>query len=92
MDIKPDQSIAIPENLSDVRAILDQQSEINDNFPGLMDLAADDYFIDHTTWQSKPVDDQMLYILGRGGNDGRSPDLERILWGNPHSECCVGIP
>ncbi len=84
LDIKPDQSIAIPENLSDVRAILDQQSEINDNFPGLMDLAGDDYFVDFTTWQSKPVDDQMLYIW-----DGSATTEDPLTWNESYGAILI---
>lgn len=84
LDIKPDQSIAIPESLSDVRAILDHQSEINDNFPGLLDLASDDYFVDQTTWESKPVDDQMLYIW-----DGGATTEDPLTWNESYGAILI---
>lgn len=68
LDKKPDMSIAIPESIGDIRAILDNQSGINDNFPGLLEIGADDYFVDYTVLRSRPVRDQALYVWD-GGED-----------------------
>lgn len=73
LDIKPDKSVAVPESIGDVRAILDYQTRINDNYPGLMDLAADDYFVDYTVWKSRSVADQGKYVW-----DGGEPGTQEI--------------
>lgn len=80
LDKKSDLSLSIPQSLRDVRAILDYQYSINDNYPGLTDLASDDYFVDYTTWKSRPVRDQGIYIW-----DGDLDTYHNQSWTQPYN-------
>ncbi len=45
LEEKLDYSFTTPEKLSDLRAVLDNESVINQNFPGLLEVGTDDYYV-----------------------------------------------
>lgn len=53
LDAKPKKSLVIPNKIPDYQAILDNTDNIfNTNATGLGELATDDHYILHTTWQA----------------------------------------
>lgn len=62
LDRKPEANISTPETIEDLRALLDNESDINRNYPGLLEMGTDDYFIDYSVWISRNVFDQDVYL------------------------------
>lgn len=62
LDTKPDANISTPENLEDLRALLDNEASINRDYPGLLEMGTDDYFIDYSVWTSREAFDQDVYL------------------------------
>lgn len=75
LDQKSDGSLSIPENEKDLRALLDNEGLVNSGFPGLNDLASDEYFIDYTVWKSRPDLDQRFYVW-----DGDVSTFQNSSW------------
>lgn len=78
LDQKPDRSQAIPSSLRDMRALLNNQAELNNRFAELAGIAGDDYYITSADWSSTSnEEDRDNYIW--------SPEAEDIsCWGNPY--------
>lgn len=45
LDVKPDSTISTPQTLKDLRAMLDNESRINQTYPGLLEVGTDDYYL-----------------------------------------------
>ncbi|WP_293943073.1 MULTISPECIES: RagB/SusD family nutrient uptake outer membrane protein [unclassified Sphingobacterium] len=45
LDVKPDSSLSTPQTLKDLRALLDNESRINQTYPGLVEVGTDDYYL-----------------------------------------------
>lgn len=65
LDQKPQQSLVIPNSLTDCQALLDNKSFVNSEFPGLLELVTDNYYVTTTDYNSVfpfGVDDPQNYI------------------------------
>ncbi|MGV6946772.1 RagB/SusD family nutrient uptake outer membrane protein [Sphingobacterium kyonggiense] len=61
LEEKPDVNLATPQNIEDLRALLDNESEINRNFPGLLEMGTDDFYLDYADWLSRPSFEKAIY-------------------------------
>jgi hypothetical protein len=55
LDVKPDKSMAVPSTLQDVQAILDRPEDMNSGYPGLGEIAGDNYFLPLAVYESFSV-------------------------------------
>lgn len=62
LDVKPQASVSTPETLKDLRALLDNENNINQHFPGLIEMGTDDYFLDYSAFSSRQAFDQGVYL------------------------------
>lgn len=62
LEVKPEANISTPETLEDLRALLDNEGDINRNYPGLLEMGTDDYFIEYGVWTSRAAFDQDVYL------------------------------
>lgn len=60
LDKKPDQALAVPANLNDLQAILDNQK--GGTSPGYLELVADNYYVESSSWQSVFIEQRLNYI------------------------------
>lgn len=54
LDAKPDSALAHPSTLKDLRAILDHESFINNGYPGIPEIAADEFYITYAGYATLP--------------------------------------
>jgi hypothetical protein len=45
LDAKPNKALAIPASLQDMQAILDNEFNLNSQYPAMLEVAADDYYV-----------------------------------------------
>ncbi|QQT43496.1 RagB/SusD family nutrient uptake outer membrane protein [Sphingobacterium multivorum] len=64
LDAKPDYRLSTPETLDDLRALLDNEAIINQNYPGMTETGTDDYYIDEPQLASAPPYLQQAYVWG----------------------------
>lgn len=78
LDLKPDKAVAVPSTLQDMRAILNNQSNLNSRFAELAEIAADDYYVTSADWSSSTnEEDKNNYIW--------HPQAEDVsCWSNPY--------
>lgn len=62
LDAKPDRSLAIPDNVRDLQALLDYEDRLVLHWPAAGDLAADYYYLKEADWLSKSVDVRNTYV------------------------------
>lgn len=62
LDVKPDDSLAVPDNVQDLQALLDYESVFNMQYPAAGDIGADYYFLSKADWDSRDIDARMTYI------------------------------
>src|SRR5690606_41746281 len=62
LDVKPDDSLAVPDNVQDLQALLDYESVFNMQYPAAGDIGADYYFLNKADWDSRDIDARMTYI------------------------------
>lgn len=62
LDVKPESAVSTPETLKDLRALLDNENNINQHFPGLLEMGTDDYFLDYSIFSSRRAFDQAVYL------------------------------
>lgn len=72
LDAKPDSSLAIPDNVRDLQALLDYEDQSILYYPAAGDIAADYYFLKETDWLSRSIDVRNTYIWA--GNDQNRQD------------------
>lgn len=84
LDSKPNRSLAIPDNVKDLQALLDYESRMNGYYPAAGDIAADFYFITEQEWQSRRIDARETYIWDANAqnNEDWSLGYERIFFAN----------
>lgn len=63
LDKKPVKSLAVPDRLSDLQALLDNHRVINEVSPPLLDLVADDYYVSTNYWQTYTLEFQNLNYI-----------------------------
>ena len=80
LDLKPDQSLYIPSNLTDCQALLDDYSKMNGSYPGDGEAASDHYYLTDASWSTLPnVEDRDNYIWASQGNHLTTS------WANPYA-------
>lgn len=63
LDAKPDKKLETPDRISDVQALLDNESIMNLNDPATGEVSADDYYVSYADWSSNPtVSERNMYI------------------------------
>lgn len=63
LDKKSEQSVLIPSSLKDLQAILDNNITLNFyTTPGLLEIAADDYFLEESVYNNLPAFDRQSFI------------------------------
>jgi starch-binding outer membrane protein, SusD/RagB family len=62
LDVKPDEAQAVPSTLEDLQALLNSYNSINVNYPGLLVIASDEYYLPTATYGSRNVNDRNNYI------------------------------
>src|SRR5687767_3370595 len=62
LDAKPNKSLVVPQTIKDYQALLDNSNTVfNTGQPALGEIASDDYYVLHSTWQSLIVTQQKGY-------------------------------
>lgn len=86
LDKKPRQSLVVPQTLTDLQAILDNNSMINRmGTSGLATLIDDDYYITTETWQSRSPDERANYIWDKDASyleSWQNPYIRPIYYAN----------
>ena len=79
LDIKPDQTMAVPKTLEHCELLLNDYSTMNTGYPSLGITSADDHYLDVNNWESiSDADEQSAYIwAGETMTDFRQ-------WQNPY--------
>lgn len=72
LDAKPRSALSHPNSLNDLRAILDHQSFINDVYPAIAQIAADEFFITDKGFANLPIRYSYTYIWNDQGIDPAS--------------------
>lgn len=62
LDAKPDQALALPDNVRDLQALLDYENRITLQYPAAGDVAADYYFLEVADLQSRNIDVRNTYL------------------------------
>ncbi|MGF7469283.1 RagB/SusD family nutrient uptake outer membrane protein [Alcaligenes nematophilus] len=84
LDSKPNRSLAIPDNVKDLQALLDYEDRMNLYYPAAGDIAADFYFLTEDEWKSRRLDARETYIWEANAqyNEDWSLGYERIFFAN----------
>lgn len=84
LDSKPDRSLAIPDNVKDLQALLDYEGRMNRYYPAAGDIAADFYYLNEEDWQSRRLDARETYVWDAEAqnNEDWSLAYERIFFAN----------
>lgn len=69
LDAKPDASLSIPETFEDIRALMNNEGQINRAFPALSELGADDYYVKSNVLNARPETERLVYTW--------TPDAQR---------------
>jgi len=78
LEKKPDQSLAVPSNLSDLQAVLDDQK--GNSSPIYMELVADNYYVLSSTWNSTFIDQRLNYVWDKDAKI----TADNFVWTNPY--------
>lgn len=62
LDAKPDQALAIPDQVRDLVALLDYEDRMNLNWPAAGDIAATYYYLNEVDWQARSIDVRNTYV------------------------------
>ena len=79
LDKKPSQNLAVPSNLSDLQAVLDNQVA-NETSPDYPEFLADNYFLTTSSWNTIGTDERNNYIWDK--NAGLP--VNHSEWSNPY--------
>ena len=50
LDIKPDKTLAVPDKLADLQAMMDNYSSLNVSGGGSSEASSDNYYLTYTSW------------------------------------------
>lgn len=64
LDEKSDISLVIPQTLDDMRLLLNNVQELNENYLAIGEISSDNVFIDENTWQYLPAEEKAAYTWG----------------------------
>lgn len=62
LDEKPIRAQVVPNSLADLQALLDSYQQMNNDFPTLLEVSADNYYVTSSDWSASSVDDRNNYI------------------------------
>lgn len=79
LEEKADYSVSVAETLNDLRALLDNEGDLNRNLPGLLEAGTDDYYITAGQYGTVPPYLQEVYIWSA---DVNATDL--ASWNTPY--------
>ncbi|WP_160069120.1 RagB/SusD family nutrient uptake outer membrane protein [Sphingobacterium bovisgrunnientis] len=79
LDKKSNSSFAVPETVKDLRALLDNEDQINRYAPALLEMGNDDIFVKPDVLRSRPEGEQLIYTWQQ--NENRS---EIASWSSPY--------
>ncbi|MCW8310843.1 RagB/SusD family nutrient uptake outer membrane protein [Sphingobacterium sp. InxBP1] len=79
LEEKADYSISVAETLNDLRALLDNEGDLNRNLPGLLETGTDDYYVTDAQYGAVPPYLQGVYIWSA---DVNATDL--ASWSTPY--------
>lgn len=79
LDKKGSSVLAVPETVKDLRALLDNESEVNTYYPALAEMGSDDYYIPYATLVSRPQSEQLIYSWQR-----EEERIDMASWGLPY--------
>ncbi|NQD69981.1 RagB/SusD family nutrient uptake outer membrane protein [Sphingobacterium shayense] len=84
LDEKPDRSLAVPDNLRDLQALLDDEDRMIMNYPAAGDIAADYYFLDEADWLSRTVEVRDTYVWDEDAQNVQdwTSAYQRIFYAN----------
>lgn len=72
LDIKPNQSLAIPSTLKDLQALLNGETGMNGNYPDAGDIVSDYYYLNDSDWGARTDEVRETYIW--------HPEAQRNHW------------
>lgn len=79
LDAKPDASLSIPETFEDIRALMNNEGQINRSFPALSELGSDDFYIKSNVLNARPEAERLVYTWT---SDAQRYDLQS--WTAPY--------
>lgn len=79
LDAKPDNTLAHPSTLKDLRAILDQEDHINNLYHGILEIAADDFYITYKGYATLQQRYRDGYVWEDQGIDAGYTGLYRVV-------------
>jgi tetratricopeptide (TPR) repeat protein len=62
LDAKSDQSLALPDNVRDLQALLDYEDRMTMYYPSAGEIAADYYYVNQSDWAARDVDARNTYL------------------------------
>lgn len=62
LDVKPNSGMAIPDNVKDLQALLDNEDKSILTYPESGDIASDYYFLKEEDWLSRSLDARNVYV------------------------------
>ena len=71
LDVKQNKSDVVPSTLKDFQAILDDYYFMNDNFPGIGLVGADDYYLTDANYNALPEVERNAYLWQKDIYDGQ---------------------
>lgn len=84
LETKPDQSLAVPNSLQDLQAILDYSLYMSTNYVANGDIAADMYYLNESDWSARNANTRNAYIWQPNADDETDWDYgyKRIFYCN----------
>lgn len=62
LDEKPEKSLIIPGKLADLQALLDNYRTLNQQYPQLLEIVADDYYVKSEDYSASPLAERQNYV------------------------------
>lgn len=62
LGIKPNVNLTTPETYADLRAMLDEGSDVIEGYTGIIEMGIDDYYLTHNNWAKRRAFEQDVYL------------------------------
>ncbi|SDT68624.1 SusD family protein [Mucilaginibacter mallensis] len=72
LNVKPNESLAVPSTLSDLQGIIHNQAVLNGNYPSLGEIACDDYYVSTSLWDNQGTTARNAYVWAKTVYDAGS--------------------
>lgn len=84
LETKPDQSLAVPNTLQDLQAILDYSTYMSTNYAANGDIASDMYYLNENDWTARNANTRSNYIWQPNADDETDWDYgyKRVFYCN----------